>query len=240
MRLFPSAVLAFMEHGLGDYHYVIEHGRPKAPLHALFAARFMKYLDERGVPSQDIRSIDLPKDMSGILLQCLEELRVPVAPTPSGKPIVWILLEAVDMYEVPHEFWGAYIDHVLSNLPDPLDHHFILKPHPIASTPSLEVTIQHCTERGLSFTMMDDPRFKGIAAEVLFAAHAASVRHVFCLFSSACFYLSQLYKDPRITYHYSTDFMDKWTGNAPPMYKRHFAALKPLIEEVFAERCVPY
>jgi hypothetical protein len=151
-----------------------------------------------------------------------------------------VLLEAVDMYVVPPAFWGAYIDHVLSALPDPQGHHFLLKPHPAASPASLEATVRRCAELGLSFTLMTDPKEMGIAAEVLFAAYADRTDHVFCLFSSACFYLSRLYRSPHITYHYSTSWMERWTGQAPPMYKRHFAALKPLIEQVFAERCVPY
>ena len=144
------------------------------------------------------------------------------------------------MYQVPGAFWGAYIDGILNAISDSSGIHFLLKPHPSASAVSLAATLARCRERGISFTLMDDPLHKGVAAEVLFAEHAARTEHVFCLFSSACFYLSMLYPAMGITFHYSTERMERWTANAPPMYKRHFEALKPLIRGVFAERCVPY
>lgn len=240
LRLFPGANLSFFEHGLGDYHYIIEHGLQRGPMIALFGGRFAEYLQKRGIDPREVRHIELPADVPALMTRMLDALRLPHLSIPDERPVAWVLLEAVDMYEVPQAFWGAYIDRVLAALPDPVRYHFLLKPHPSASATSLAATIERCKERGLSFTLMDDPLHKGMAAEVLFAEHMERTEHVFCLFSSACFYLSQLYRDRRIIYHYSTDFMDKWTGNAPPMYKRHFGALKPLISEVFAERCVPY
>ncbi len=238
--LFPEARPVFFEHGLGDYHYLLEHGRMRGPLIALFADRFAGYLARQGQLDQEVRPILLPPDLHGLMIRLLEELDLPSTPVPPDRRLVFVLLEAVDMYEVPHSFWAAYIDHVLSALPDHRSHHFLFKPHPAASTASLEATVRRCTELGLSFTLMTDPKQMGIAAEVLFAAYADRTDHVFCLFSSACFYLSRLYPSPHIAYHYSTSWMERWTGNAPPMYRRHFAALKPLIEQVFAERCVPY
>lgn len=238
--LFPTAQPVFFEHGLGDYHYLLEHGRMRGPFVALFADRFTAYLHRQGKLDQEVRPIAIPADISSPMLRLLNDLEVPRTPLPDDRRFVLVLLEAVDMYMVPQAFWGAYIDHIISTLPGSERFHFLLKPHPAASATSLAATVHRCSELGLSFTLLDDPRHMGIAAEVLFAAYADRTDHVFCLFSSACFYLSQLYRSPHITFHYSTTWMEQWTGKAPPMYKRHFAALKPLIEQVFAERCVPY
>ena len=243
VKLDPSARTSFFEHGLGDYHYIEQNGRLQGPLHALFADSFSSFLVRKGIPSDQVLPLSISVDFPSFADQQMTDL-LPKGSDhhhiPFDKPLVFILLEAVDMYEVPHAFWPAYIDHVLSTLKDPARFHFLLKPHPISSEISIRATLDHCQRIGLSCSILDEPWQKSIAAEVMFAQWADRTEHVFCLFSSACFYLSQFYRNPRITYHYSTAFMNKWTSNAPPMYKRHFAALVPLIKEVFAERCKPY
>lgn len=241
-RMQPSARTFYFEHGLGDYHYITHGGRLLAPLFALFADAFRHCLIRQGITPDQVHELSVPPEFPALAARQLEIMAFSgnKASLQPDKPIVLILLEAVDMYEVPTSFWGAYIDHILSALPEPGRYHFLLKPHPVASSSSLKTTVAHCSKRGIDFTLLDEPWQKSIAAEILFAQWAERTEHVFCLFSSACFYLSQLYRDPRITYHYSTDFMDRWTDNAPPMYKRHFEGLKPLIKEVFSERCQPY
>ena len=238
---FPQARLSFFEHGLGDYHYIVDQGQLRGPFRALFAEGFKRFLELRGIPSDQVLPLTLPVDYPQLASELMRKHGAPTDKSrPAEKPFVFVLLEAVDMYEVPEQFWGAYIDHLIGALDHPERYHYLLKPHPTQSAVSFRATEARFRGLGLSYTLLDDPADRGIAAEVLFARWSASTEHVFCLFSSACFYLSQLYRDPHITYHYSTTFMEKWTGNAPPMFKRHFDALKPLIEEVFAERCQPY
>lgn len=242
VRSYRESEQFFFEHGLGDYHYILEHGSMKGPLFAVFAQRFRMYLAKRGLSASGVQELDVSNGFPAIATAYLEKHgkgRSVLREVDLARPIVLVLLEAVDMYEVPMGFWGAYIDHILGAL-DHGDYHFLLKPHPSASRISLDATVSHCRSRGLSFTLLDEAWQMSIAAEVLFAELAPRTQHVFCLFSSACFYLSQLYQEEHICYHYSTSFIAKWIDNAPPMYKRHFAALVPLIEEVFAERCLPY
>lgn len=240
-RLYPGASLAFLEHGLGDYHYIMDEGRTTAPFHALFASGFATFLDRRGIDARDIHPLPMAgwRAMAQDLIRP-HTLELEDRHIPDDRKLVLVLVESVEMYEVPDAFWSAYIDHVLSKLGDTAPFHFLLKPHPAADPASLRRTMEHCQARGLSFTLLDAPLHKSMAAEVLFMQWAGRTEHVFCLFSSACFYLSKLHPDPRITYHFSSAFMDRWTGNAPPMYKQHFEALKPLIAEVFSENCSPY
>lgn len=239
LRIFPQATLSFFEHGLGDYHYIADRHRLRAPIRVLFADRFKRFLDQRGIPAGDVLQLELPSDFPRFAEGALGTDRCRY-PLPEGRPIVFVLLEAVDMYEVPQAFYAGYIDRILGAISGPERYHFVLKPHPAQSARSIATTRARSDESGLSYTVLDDPNDRGIAAEILFARFAERTEHVFCLFSSACFYLSQLYRSPHITYHYSTEHMDRWTVNAPPMYKRHFEALKPLIREVFSERCQPY
>jgi hypothetical protein len=241
-RIFPQAEIAYFEHGHGDYLYFAEHPEPRARMHALFADRFKRYMDRRGIragtpvrmdPGQPFRT--LADSQARQMLNAMD-----VQPVVTSKRFVLVLLEMVDMYNVSDRFWGAYIDHVLHALVDSSQYHFLLKPHPSASASSLRLTTERCKDRGLSFTLLNEPWQMSMAAEILFAHYADRTDHVFCLFSSACFYLSQLYRDDHIKYHYSTDFMDRWISRAPAMFMRHYEGLRPLIKEVFSERCEPY
>lgn len=143
------------------------------------------------------------------------------------------------MYQVPDHFWGAYMDRIIEDVGDARDHLFVLKPHPRQSGFSIERTLQRLNERSVRHHLLTDAHV-GIAAEVSFAPWAPHVSHVYALVSTACFYLSVLYPNDGITYHYSTSFLEEHINAAPPMYKRLFDRMKPLIEQVFAERCVPY
>lgn len=238
----PRAASVFFEHGIGDYIFIQEGGRLRGPMIALFARPFSAYLRRHGMSDSGILPLPMPvpfPEVAGELLTRHSDAQGLPA-LPPGKPFVLILLESVELYEVPRRFWAAYIDHVLGALADPQRYHFLLKPHPRASKEALHCTEEHCRALGLSFSLLDEPWQKNMAMEVLFHHWADRTEHVFCLFSSACFYLSQLYPDPHIRYHSSIDFMDAFIGKAPPLFKQQFQAVKPLVKEVFSERCLPY
>lgn len=239
----PEAPCVFFEHGIGDYIFIVEGGRLRGPMIALFADRFSAYLRRHGIDDKGISPLPMPIPFPDVARQLLERHPDAASPDPTaaiGKPLVLVLLESVEVYEVPRRFWAAYIDHVLSALDDPHRYHFLLKPHPRASAEALRCTEDHYRALGLSFSLLDEPWQKNMAIEVLFARWADRTEHVFCLFSSACFYLSQLYMAPGIAYHSSIDFMDAFIGNAPPLFRRQLEAVKPLVKEVFSERCLPY
>lgn len=239
---FPGSHCVFFEHGQGDYIYILKNGQQIGPLHALFAEPFRRFLAARGLPNDQVLPLHLPADLGAIARELLAQSGVDVglSGSPADRPIVLILLEALDMYNVPSGFWGAYIEHVLSVLPDHRSFHFLLKAHPSQSATSLAFTKKRCDELGLSYTILVDGAQKSIAVEILFSAWMERARHVFCLVSTGCFYLSQWYRNETITYHYSTAFLARWIGNAPPQYKELFREMVPLIENVLAERCQPY
>lgn len=242
MQEFPGSECLFFEHGQGDYIYILRNGEQIGPLHALFAEPFKRYLAAQGLPNDRILPLNVPSDLRPIAQELLHASGVDPG-TPSSthdKPYVLILMEALDMYNVPSAFWSAYIDHVLTVLSDPHGFHFLLKPHPSQSATSISLTKARLDALGLCYTLLDHGAQKSIAVEVLFSAWAERTQHVFCLVSTGCFYLSQLYQDPKITYHYSTSFMARWMKYAPPQYTALFKEMVPLIEHVLAARCLPY
>jgi hypothetical protein len=240
MHLFPGAGVNYFEHGLGDYVYWDGPGLPKGDFHALFAAPFKEWVANRGGPTDRVLPLAIGVQFEHTALEVLVLSGQGVMPENLvNKPVVYVLMEAVDMYQVPDSFWAAYMDHILNDLVRPQDMYFVLKPHPQQSLVSIERTVERLRQRGIDHLLLDGPQF-GLAAEVSFAAWAPQVSHVYCLVSTACFYLSVLYPDRGITFHYSVDFLERHAGHAPPMYQRLLADMKPLIRDVLAQRCVSY
>ncbi|MBV6406268.1 MAG: hypothetical protein IT228_03000 [Flavobacteriales bacterium] len=240
LMILPGSEVHYFEHGQGDYIYQGRAGLPQGTFHALFAAPFRRYLEAQGRSSAHVQDLGLGTDLHAFSQRLLELHGVRTPETMAdARPVVFVLLEALDMYNVPEGFWGAYMDRVIDDLERPRDHLFVLKPHPNQSPPSLAHTLSRLRERGIDHLLLAGED-AGISAEVGFAAWAPRVRHVYCIVSSACFYLSALYPDDRITYHYSLDLLGAHIGQAPPMYTRLFRRMQPLITEVFAEHCVPY
>jgi len=238
--MYPDAEVNYFEHGQGDYIYWDSPGRIPGRLHVLFAAPFRRYLSAHGRDATMVHELELGGEFPRIADEVLKlDHHATEVLVPKARSIVFVLLEAVDMYQVPDHFWGAYMDRIIEDLGDAGDHLFVLKPHPRQSRFSIERTLQRLNERGIRHHLLTDAHV-GIAAEVSFAPWAPHVSHVYALVSTACFYLSVLYPNDGITYHYSTSFLEEHINAAPPMYKRLFDRMKPLIEQVFAERCMPY
>lgn len=243
VQLFPNAAIHYMEHGIGDYYYFLEKEIPKGDFFAVFSKPYSQYLLKTG--RTDLKAIPIPginefpviaAGLFNIHTKTLEldKLHIP------EKPVIYILLEAVDMYEVREEFWTAYIDHILTKVNTPEKYHFILKLHPMHSKHSLVRTEDYFRKLSLEFSVLGNEKLSSASAEVLFSKWAKNTEHVFCLFSSGCFYLSQLYDGLNIKFWYSTEFFSHYIENAPPQYKNLFVEIKPLLDEVLAEKCTAY
>ncbi|HLG39299.1 MAG TPA: hypothetical protein VI461_06510 [Chitinophagaceae bacterium] len=232
-----------MEHGIGDYFYVMNEQHPKSKMFAVFANGYKNYLLNKRIKSDWVYEITGLSDFHLLAQHLIKKhnrtlclFEIPAI----SKPIVFILLEAVDMYNVPESFWTDYLDHILEQLDSPQRFHFLLKTHPVQSKISVVISEFFFQDKNLEYTLLADDKLSSASAEVLFNLWFPNTEHVFCLFSSGCFYLSQLYKDKPITFWYSTEFFSRYIKNAPPQYKIHFEEIRPLIEQVFAERCKSY
>jgi hypothetical protein len=239
-QLFPNAEINYLEHGMGDYYYMLDPKTPKGNFYCLFAESFKKYLAKKKNASTWVKQLPGLASFSEISNRVIAEEKINVPAQSNEKPYVYILMEAVDMYNVDESFWVAYMDHILQKVPSPNEYHFLLKPHPVQSQFSITATEEHFKKLGLQYTMLSPNKYGSASAEILFESYSDKTRHVFCLFSSACFYLSQLYKHKKIEFWYSTEFMSRHTGNAPSQFKHHFDGLCPIIEDVFSENCKPY
>lgn len=238
-ELFPKAHINYCEHGLGDY---LAPMLPefKGDFYCLFPEAYRRLLAEKNLPYAFIHSlvrseefeeasrtiINTHPQSSGII----HSLQLP-------SPSVLILMEAVEMYHVPKRFWADYLEKCISVIPDPHQYIFLLKPHPIQSKESIEMSKAWLELHNYNYRILDDPTLTGMSVEVLFPAIKEKIHHVFALFSSSVFYLSALYPASSITFHYSYSFMARHTSKAPDMYQRHFKGLEELIKKVFSENC---
>ncbi len=243
MQLFPSASINYIEHGMGDYYYILDPKTPKGNFYCLFSEGYKKFLTKNGQSANWVKNLPDVNSFSEIAKQLnndqenksnVDYLKIPEL------PIVFILLEAVDMYNVKSAFWSDYLDHIFLQLEKPKQYHYLLKPHPMQSAESMVATTKHLDSLGYSYSILDESQLINTSAEVLFSIWEKQTRHVFCLFSSGCYYLSQLYTGTNIQYWYSTEFLSHYISNAPPQFKKMFVEIRPIIEEVLTEKCKSY
>lgn len=237
IQLFPDAKISYLEHGIGDYNAAI-HTKHSGILYAVFAESYSRFLSVKGKKPDWVRSLpgigDFPKLAAEIMKR--QEFTLPIPSTAKEKNI-FILMEAVDVYEVPESFWTDYMDHIFKQIDNPSEYHFLIKPHHLQSEISMRLTREHFQKLNYSYTLLDDERIKSAAIEALFSHYEKHISQVFFLFSSAGFYLSALYKDSGIRYRYSPDFMIPYTVHSPAQFRNFYKELRPMLDAVFAVNC---
>ncbi len=238
MGIFPNAKLRYFEHGLGDYlHAENLNGNE---FYCVFSEQLKKYLSEKGINNEFVSPSVTSADFEKASIDVIDHHPNKETILNSFKEknlCVLILMESVEMYNVKKSFWTEYLEKCLEQIPNPNQFTFLLKPHPAQSIESIEITKSFFEKKGLKYKMLDAPSLTGMSIEILFPLWKDNINHVFALFSSSLFYLSVLYPESHITYHYSYEFMAKHIGNAPEQYKKHFYGLGELIEKVFSSNC---
>jgi hypothetical protein len=236
MELFPKAKVNYFEHGLGDYHYISE--KTNSNFICLFSEEFKKYLLVKKINpdfiSQSISSNEFEDTSISICNNFSEEVKNIFQ---NNSPSVLILMESVEMYNVKQTFWTDYLEKCLAQIQNPEKYFYFVKPHPVQSIESIEITKSFFKKRKLKYSLLQQPALTSTSVEVLFPLMKKNTSHVFALFSSSLFYLSKLYPEQHITYHYSYEFMEKHISNAPEQYKQHFLGLEDLIKNVFSGNC---
>jgi hypothetical protein len=240
IQLFKNANISYLEHGIGDYFYAAQSKHP-GELLVVFADAFKQFLAKKNADHTWVKTLPGLNDFGSITLEIMKRQKFEIAvPNSKREKTIFILMEAVDVYEVSESFWTSYLDHIFKQLDNPQEYHYLLKPHHLQSPISMELTHQHFKRLGYTYQMLDDERIKSAAIEVLFSAYSQSVSQVFFLFSSAGFYLSELYKGEDIRYRYSLDFMLPHVQNSPVQFRKLFMELIPMMEDVFGKNCEKY
>ena len=240
LEMFPQATLNYFEHGMGDYYYILEPDLSKGNFYCVFAEGFKKQLNNKHIPHEFVYPLLGDTDFSAIANRIIDT-------HPKGAEIrktfsvpdktVVILMESVEIYNVPDNFWTDYIDLCLSKIDAPKEYHFLIKPHHLQSFNAIEITRRYFEKLGLKATFTDNDYAISFSAEVLFCLWKQNARYVFSLFSSSIYYVSKLYADERITYYYGYDFFKNYLHNSPPQFIKIFKGIESVIKEVLSENC---
>ena len=239
-NIFPEAKVRYFEHGLGDYLFVENPTHHHKDFYCVFSEQLKKYLDEKNIKNNFVFPVVSVADFENASREVIKnhpDSDLINTLSQDKYPSVLILMESVEIYNVKKTFWGEYMERCIAQISNPNEFIYLLKPHPTQSLESIEMTKSFFENKNLKYKLLDQPALTGMSAEVLFSAWKNNIHHVFALFSSSVFYLSALYPDPDITYHYSCEFMAKHISDAPEQYKKHFIRLKELIEKVFSANC---
>ncbi len=86
----------------------------------------------------------------------------------SGAKLVFILIESVEIYEVPSNFWQDCIQLYLSKIDQPKDYTYVLKPHPLQSFEAINAIESYFRERGLKYILLGNSKFINVGAELIF------------------------------------------------------------------------
>jgi hypothetical protein len=240
ISIYPKAKINYFEHGMGDYWYVLKPDVPKGDFYCLFAERFKMNLENKKVDGGFIYPISKENGFLEIAKQIIENhektKEIKLEFDVKGKLVV-IMMESVEVYQVPDNFWTDYIDLCLSKINNPAEFTFIIKPHHLQSFNAIEITKSYVEKLGLKVKFADNAYAMSFSAEVLFSLWQENTHYAFSVFSSSIYYISKLYPNKQISYYYGYDFFRKYIKNSPPQFVEIYNGIEELVKEVLSENC---
>ena len=240
-NMFPKARVNYFEHGQGDYFFIQKLKPINFNFYCVFADRFSQYLDTHKQENNYIQNLPGITDFPAIAKEVIdkdEQKEIIKKHLQVEGKLVLILMESVQIYNVPDTFWTDYLDLCLSQISNPAEYTFILKPHPMQSLGSIDISKNYMLNtRQLKTLVIEGNHSINYSVEVLYSLWRDNAHFVFSVFSSALFYIAKLYGSQTIKYFYAYDFFKKYIDDAPPQYTSYFKGLESLTKEMFAENC---
>jgi hypothetical protein len=240
IQLYPRARINYFEHGMGDYYYIEKTKIPKGDFYCVFADTFAAYLRKKGTDSSFVHSIPGIEAFKAVADQAItlnDKLNLPVNISAQKEKLVFILMESVEVYQVPDTYWSDYIDLCISRIKNPSDHTFVVKPHHLQSFNAIDITRRHFEKLGITAIFIDETHSMNLSAEVLFGLIYKRTDYVFSLFSSSIYYLSKLYPEKYISYYYGYDFFKNYLGQSPMQFIEIFNGIEEVVKEVLSVNC---
>ena len=241
-KLFPKAAVNYFEHGMGDYFLIQKVKRVDFNFYCIFNERFKEYLVTRNLPGNYVKGFIEAGDFLAISKETInaDEKRDEIISQYqfAGKKVL-ILLESVEIYNVPDNFWTDYLDLCMSKIPNPQDYTFILKPHPAQSFKAIELSKSHMINHyKVKTVVIEGNKAVNYSVEVLYSMWDDSTDYVFTVFSSALYYISKIYNNKQTKYFYAFDFFKDYTKNAPAQFVYIFNGIEDVVKNVLSENCV--
>lgn len=241
-KLYPQAEINYFEHGIGDYMYYAQNKIKNGNLFCLFPTEFASYLKSINSPNANKISGFLEDNLFYNAIQTLEKNKVISNEKDllnlTDKKLVFILIESVEIYEVPSNFWQDCIELYLSKIDVPEDYTYILKPHPLQSFEAIAAIENYFKERNLKHILLGNSKFINVGAELIFYFFAKQTKYVFSLFSSSVYYFTKLYPSADIKCYHGYKLFEQYTKNSPKQFTDIYKGLEPIITNVLAKDCL--
>ena len=241
-KLYSKASVNYFEHGQGDYFFIQNVKSNNFNFYCVFADSFRKYLQSKKQENNYVKNLPDINDFPTLAKEVIDidtnKEIIKKQLCVDGK-LALILMENVQIYNVSDDFWKDYLDLCISQVNNPSEYTFILKPHPLQSFKSMKISKEYMlTTRRLKVVLVENDYASNYSVEVLYCLWKDNTTHVFCLFSSGLFYIANLYKNENTKYFYAYNFFKKYIDNAPAQYSSFFLGLGNLMEEVFSPNCI--
>jgi hypothetical protein len=241
-KLYPNANVNYFEHGQGDYFFIQNKKPYTYSFYCVFADRFKQYLHNHKQENKYVKNLldttDFPIIAKEVINTDAQQASIKAQLQVEGK-LVLILMENVQIYNVPDTFWTDYLDLCIAQVDNPNEYTFILKPHPTQSLKSIEISKHYILNTcKLKALVIENKHAVNYSVEVLYSLWQDNTHYVFSVFSSALYYISKLYGNETTKYYYAYDFFKKYIGDAPPQFSSYFIDLEDLLRNVFSENCV--
>lgn len=241
-KIYPDAEINYFEHGMGDYMYFFQNQIRKGNFYCVFNEEFSLFLKERSHAMSNKIYGYLQNGKFEESIKKLEQSGVVKMTGDINYAIdnrtIFILMESVEIYQVPAHFWTDYIDICLSKITDPEKFTFIIKPHPSQSFDAILITKNYFEQKGLKYNIQEQAGEINMSAEVMFYFLQEKTEYVFCIFSSSIYYLSKLYPNHKIKYYYGYDLFSKYIHNSPKQFVDIYKGVEPIIKNVLAKNCL--
>ena len=239
-ELFPDAQINYFEHGIGDYMYYDQNKIKSGNFYSVFAKEFKAFLTNKNSKISENVFDYINGNEFETALKKLEKNTIISAPqelVKTKKPIVFLLLENVEMYAVEDCFWTDYIDVCLSKISNPNEYLFVIKPHHNQSFDAIKKTIDYMDLKKLDFFLLTKNNYMHMGAEILFYFIKSNTYFVFSLFSSSIYYLSKLYPSTEIGYYHGYNLFKKYTKKSPKQFTEIYEGIGPIITNVLSGNC---
>lgn len=239
--LFPKAQVNYFEHGSGDYYLIQKVKRKNFRFYCVFANEFKKLLADNGQNNDYVHQLTDCDKFPEIAREVIEsdpqrnEIRRHCEV--QGKMIL-VLLEAMQLYQVPDHYYTDYIDLCMKQVKDPEQYTFVLKPHPAQTRKSIEDQKNRLTDHyKVRTVVVDGGHFINFSVEVLFTLWKDNTDYFFGTYSSAIFYDSVLYRNSKTKFFYTYEFFLNYLQRAPKQFLDIYAGIREPVKKVFSVNC---
>jgi hypothetical protein len=242
LKMYPKASVNYFEHGLGDYLFVQEKNPKTFNFYCIFANTFSTFLKNKNAENKYVCNFIEEGSFAAIAKEVIdtdeEKEKVVSAINIEGKKVI-VLLDSMEIYQVPDSYWTDYLDLCISKVENPKEYTFILKPHHNQSARSIQMSKNHIlNHHKLKMVMIENNLPLNYSIEVLNVKWNDTTDYIFSTFSSGLFYISKIYKNPKVKYYYAYNFFRSYIKNSPQQFVDTYNGFSDLIPQVFSENCI--